>query len=170
MSRNAIAASEAANVPLVALTRAPWMPIAGDKWTTASNIDAAVQHIDCEGKRVFLAIGRQEVARFAAAPQHYYLLRMVEAGDTPPPLPDHEIILARGPFDEASDRALLERHRIDLVVSKNAGGSGARAKLDAARSLGLPVLMVNRPDLPDRPEMHSLDDVMNWIHSTNLGV
>ena len=105
------------------------------------------------------------LAAFAARPQHHYLLRLVDAPANPPPLPDHHIILDRGPFDAASDEAMMRAHSIDLVVSKNAGGSGAEAKLIAARRLGLPVLMIDRPALPARDTTHDIRAVLDWINA-----
>jgi precorrin-6A/cobalt-precorrin-6A reductase len=64
------------------------------------------------------------------------------------PLPQAQVVLARGPFDEAGDMALMRDHGVQVVVAKNAGGTGARAKLDAARALGLPVVMIDRPHVP----------------------
>ena len=86
-----------------------------------------------------LAIGRMHLAQFSRSPHHRYLLRLVDPPDVPPPLPHHHIIISRGPFTVAADAALLQDHDIDLVVAKNAGGSGAQAKILAARQLGLPV-------------------------------
>ena len=163
MSRNAIAACRATDVPLIALTRPPWRPEAGDNWRHVIDIRNAVEAIGSEPLRVFLAIGRMEVARFADAPQHFYLLRFVDAPEAPPPLPQHQVVVARGPFDAASDRALLEAHSIDLVVSKNSGGLGARAKLQAARDLGLPVLMIDRPALPERVVVSTVEEVIAWL-------
>ena len=116
-----------------------------------------------------LLTGAGHIAFFAQAPQHHFLLRLVDPPVELIPLPKHATIIARGPFDQADDLDLMRNNNIDLIVSKNSGGTGARAKLDAARTLGLTVLMVDRPDLPDRPEMH-IDDVLTWIHSANLGV
>ena len=110
-----------------------------------------------------LAIGRMHLDDFARAPQHFYLLRLVDPPDFPLPFPDCAVEVSRGPFTEAEDRALMQRHRIDLIVSKNSGGSGARAKIDAARTLGLPVVMIDRPALPDRTEFHSVDDLLHWL-------
>ena len=163
ISRNAITASATADVPLMALTRAPWTKTAADRWTHAPDINSAGQSLDPEPKRIFLAIGRTDVAAFKTAPQHHYLLRYVDAPEVAPPLPHHDVLVARGPFDRDTDRALLEQHRIDLIVSKNSGGSGARAKIDAARELGLPVLMIERPHMPPRAETHSIDEVITWI-------
>ncbi len=163
MSRNAIAACAEAAVPLVALGRAPWIAETGDRWTHVSNMEDAVQALDIKRKRVFLAIGRTEIAGFRAQPQHHYLLRFVDAPDGPPALPDHRVIVARGPFDVENDLALLRDHGIEIVVSKNSGGSGARAKLVAARHLGLPVVMIDRPVLPARREVATVEEVIRWL-------
>ena len=87
------------------------------------------------------------------------------------PLPDTKVILARGPFDLAGDIALMREHAITHVVAKNAGGIGARAKLDAARALGLPVLMAQRPALPRGTIARNGAEVMTWLgHNTDRGV
>jgi len=163
MSGNAIVASADTKVPLIALTRPPWLPRENDHWTHAPDINSAAQSLDPARKRIFLAIGRTEITAFDIAPQHHYVLRFVDAPDVAPSFPNHDVLIARGPFDRDSDRALLEHHRIDLVVSKNSGGNGARAKLDAARDLNLPVLMIDRPQMPPRTETHSVDEVIDWI-------
>jgi len=171
MSSHAVAASAETGVPLVALERAPWLPGAGDSWTRVPDTEAAVAALPDRPSRVFLAIGRQTLAPFAAAPQHRYLLRFVDPPEAPPPLPDAEVIVDRGPFTPEGDLVLLREHEIDVVVSKNAGGSGARAKLDAARELGLPVVMIDRPPVPERPRVDSVEAVMRWLsHSADRGL
>lgn len=162
MSRNAIEACHATQVPLAALTRAAWKPQPGDVWHRVPDITAAVDALAGDPQRVFLAVGRMHLEDFAAQPQHYYLLRLVDEPDTLP-LPNAEVVVARGPFTEADDRALMQQHGTQLVVSKNAGGSGARAKLDAARALGLPVLMIDRPVLPKRTELSTVAQVLDWL-------
>lgn len=172
MSRNAVAACAEARVPLLALTRAPWTPVAGDRWTHVGDIAGAVAALDRPAARVMLAIGRLNLAAFAPRPQHHYLLRLVDPPQEPPPFPSHDVLVSRGPFTEDADRALLEHYRIDLVVSKNAGGTGAYAKIAAARALDLPVIMIDRPELPARREAHQVSAVLDWIaHAgTDLGV
>jgi precorrin-6A/cobalt-precorrin-6A reductase len=86
------------------------------------------------------------------------------------PLPDCSVILARGPFDVAGDLALMQAHGITHIVAKNAGGVGAAAKLQAARLLGLPVILMDRPALPDRQIARSVDAVMAWLGHADLGV
>ena len=80
-------------------------------------------------------------------------------------------LVAVGGFERYGDLALLRREAIELLVCKNAGGSGARAKLIAARTLGLPVVMIDRPPLADRAEVHDVAAVLHWIgHAADRGV
>lgn len=172
MSCNAVAGCAAAGVPLIALTRPPWEPVPGDRWTRVADIAGAVAALDRPRTRVMLAIGRQHLAAFAPHPQHAYLLRLVDPPTGPLPVPDAHVIVDRGPFDAEADRALMEVHGTQLVVSKNAGGTGAYAKIAAARALGLPVVMIDRPALPARAEVHDAHAVLDWVaHAgTPLGV
>ena len=163
MSANAVAAAAEAGVPLVALVRPPWEPGPGDLWTRVPDMAAAVAALEGPARRVMLAIGRMHLGDFAAQPQHDYLLRLVDPPTEPPPLPRHRVVVDRGPFTVAADRALMVDHGTDLVVSKNAGGAGARAKLEAARELGVPVLMIDRPAIPPRAEVGSVEAVLDWL-------
>ncbi len=170
MSRHAVEACATTNTPLIALERAPWVRMAGDNWIEVTDIDTAVAALPDVPARVFLAIGRQHIALFAAKPQHAYALRFVDAPDGALPLPNAEVIVSRGPFTLQSDRKLMVSRRIDIVVARNSGGSGARAKIDAARELGIPVIMIARPALPERPRVESVEEVMAWLgHDARLG-
>lgn len=171
MSANAVAACRETGVTLCALERPPWQAGPGDKWQHVADMAAAVAALPERPCRVFLAIGRQNLPDFAGRPQHFYLLRLVDRPEGPLPLPRAEAVIARGPFTREQDRALLEEHAIDLVVAKNAGGAGAWAKLDAARDLGLPVILIDRPAIPARRVLGRVDEVMAWLgHSARLGV
>lgn len=171
MSGHAVEACATTSTPLIAYLREPWVESPGDKWQHVDSFENAARALPEQPARIFLAIGRQHLAPFAARPQHYYLLRLVDVLDTPMPLPNAEIVLARGPFTIEGDLALLRDHRITHVVTRNAGGEGAKAKLDAARALGLPVIMIDRPGLPERRTAQSVDEIMRWLtHSACLGV
>lgn len=163
MSSNAVAACTAEAIPLIALERAPWTPVEGSHWTRVADIPAAVAALAGPAKRVFLAIGRQHVEPFAAQPQHHYLLRLVNAPSGPLPLPHADVVVARGPFDIAGDLKLLRDRAIEVVVAKNAGGKGAVAKIAAAMTLGLPVVMIDRPAIPPRRVAHRVAEVMAWL-------
>lgn len=172
MSRNAVAACAQTKTPLIALTRPPWSPREGDTWQHVPDIAGAVAALDGPARRIMLAVGRMHLDAFAPNPQHFYLLRLVDPPKSPPPFPDHAVLVSRGPFRAEADAALMRDHRIDLVVSKNSGGTGAYAKIEAARHLGLPVLMIDRPDVPARTEVSTTAQVLDWLsHSdTDRGV
>ena len=163
MSRNAVEACAEAEVPLVALEREPWQAGAGDHWTHVPDLAGAVAALGEAPRRVFLAIGRQNLDAFAGAPQHHYLLRLVDPPTDPLPLPRAEAVIARGPFDVAGDLALLKNHRIEVIVAKNAGGAGAESKLVAARELGLPVVLIDRPLVPARRVARTVGEVLGWL-------
>ncbi|WP_416137409.1 cobalt-precorrin-6A reductase [Halomonas sp. HK25] len=163
MSRHAVAAAQQAGIRCLALTRPPWVPQIGDRWQQVASVQAAVDALAGPAEQILLAIGRQQLAAFAAQPQHHYLLRLVDPPEVPPPLPHHRVILDRGPFTLDGDLALLREHGIERLVCKNAGGTGAVAKLTAARQLGLPVVMIERPALPQRQEAHSVEEVLSWL-------
>lgn len=165
MSWNAFEACQQVGTDLVALTRPAWQAQAGDQWRHVAGIDGAVEALAGEAKRVLLALGKLNVPAFAAQPQHHYVLRLVDQLEAPPALPNHTIVVARGPFDVAGDRALMLEHGTELLVCKNAGGIGAEAKLAAARDLGVPVIMIERPNLPPRTEVATADAVMEWVTS-----
>ena len=113
--------------------------------------DDAVAALGKSPRKIFLALGRQEIAGFEAAPQHAYVIRSVDPVEPPLAVPDATYILARGPFSEADDRALLEAHGIDAIVAKNSGGTATYGKIAAARKLGIDVFLFRRPALPDMP-------------------
>jgi precorrin-6A/cobalt-precorrin-6A reductase len=162
MSAHAVAACAAAAVPLLALERPPWQRTPGDRWIEADDFAAAAQALGSAPRRVFLGIGRTQLAPFANHPQHFYLVRLVDSPRAPLPL-DAEVVVARGPFDLAGDRAMLTDHRIDIVVARDAGGDSASAKIDAARELGLPVVMVRRPFIPAREKVETVAEVLRWL-------
>jgi len=163
ISANAAEACAATGVALIALQRPAWAAQQGDRWTRVADTTAAVAALPDAPARVFLATGKQGLLPFAAKPQHHYLLRLVDPPEAPLPLPQTSVVIARGPFDAEGDRALMDAHRVTHVVAKNAGGLGAEAKLIAARALGLPVILIDRPALPPRREVASVAEVMDWL-------
>ncbi|MCC5781234.1 cobalt-precorrin-6A reductase [Nitratireductor sp. B36] len=165
MARNATEAARLTGVPLITLMRAAWQPVAGDKWQTASGMAEAATLLGPEPRRVFLAIGRQEVQAFRAAAQHNYLVRSVEPVEPTHLPPNAHCILARGPFSEDDEIALLADHRIDIVVAKNSGGAATYGKIAAARRLGLPVIMIDRPKPTGAAVVAGVDEAMAAIEA-----
>jgi precorrin-6A/cobalt-precorrin-6A reductase len=149
-------------VPLLALEHPPRPRAPGDRWIEVDDIEAAADALGAEPRRVFLGIGRLHLATFAAHPQHAYLVRVVDPPRAPLPLAA-EVIVARGPFDRAGDRAMLENYRAEIVVARNAGGNSASAKIEAARDLALPVVMVRRPSIQARQTVETVAEVLRWL-------
>jgi len=157
ISANAAEAARQASVPILALRRPGWEAVAGDSWTLVDSTAEAAKALGTAPRRVFLAIGRQEAGAFEAAPQHRYLIRSVDPVEPKLAVPDAHYLLARGPFPEVEERALLRSNGIDAVVSKNSGGEATYGKIAAARALGIEVIMVRRPALPDVPSAETVD-------------
>jgi precorrin-6A/cobalt-precorrin-6A reductase len=164
MSTHAVAASKETGVPLASLVRAEWKREAGDHWQVVANAEAAARALGTEPRRAFLSLGRQDLHLFAAAPHHHYLARLIEWPDQAVLPPDLRLLQARGPFDRADEERLLREERIDVMVSKNAGGTATYAKIEAARALGLPVVMIARPHKPAGVVMADVDACVDWLH------
>ena len=161
ISINAAQAAQRTGIACMRLEVAPWLPQAADRWLPVASMAEAAAALGVEPRRVLLTIGRLEVAAFRAAPQHEYLIRAIDAFE--PGLPRARVLTARGPFARDAELALLERERIEVIVSKNAGTASTYAKLAAARELGLPVIMLNRPQLPAADTTDSISAVLSWL-------
>ncbi|MBR0816907.1 cobalt-precorrin-6A reductase [Bradyrhizobium liaoningense] len=169
MSRHVVEASAETGTPLIALERAPWTRAPGDNWIEVHDVDAAVAALPEATAKVFLAIGRQHIAPFAAKPQHAYTLRFVDPPEAPLPFAA-DVIVSRGPFTLDSELEMMRTRGITWIVARNSGGDGAHAKIDAARMLGLPVIMIARPKLPERLRVESVGEIMQWLgHRACLG-
>jgi precorrin-6A/cobalt-precorrin-6A reductase len=162
ISASAAAACAATGVPLLGLTREPWLEGPGDRWHEVDSLPDAAELLPALGRRVFLTTGRQGLGAFAGLDQAWFLIRCVDPPDEPLPA-DGQVILARGPYDAAAERALMEDHQIDVLVTKNSGGPLTAGKLDAARDLDLPVIMVRRPPVPDIPRRSTPDEAARWL-------
>ncbi len=163
ISENAAAAAHQTGVAFMALRRPPWTAVVGDRWTEVDGTGAAVTAIGARPRGVFVALGRNELAPFAGAPQHRYLVRSVDPVEPPLPLPHVTYVTARGPFSEADDRALMMVHAIDVVIAKNSGGAAAYGKIAAARTLGVEVILLRRPAALDGPAVVTVDDAIAWL-------
>lgn len=163
MSRNAVEACRRVGTPRLRLQRPPWSPQPGDRWIEARDAGEAANSLPATARRIFLSIGRQDLAAFAGCRDTGFLVRVIEPPSEPLPLASHEVILGRGPFDADAEEALLVRHGIDAIVSKNSGGDATYGKIVAARRLGLPVVMIARPPAPDGPSVPTATAAMGRI-------
>jgi precorrin-6A/cobalt-precorrin-6A reductase len=164
MSAHAVAACSKTGVPLASLVRPEWSPHDGDRWQGVPSPEVAAKALGATPRRVFLSVGRQDLHVFAAAPQHHYIARLIERPEQASLPPDLRLVQARGPFDLDAERRLLADERIDVMVSKNSGGTATYAKIAAARALALPVIMIARPHKPAGQAMTEVDEAVRWLH------
>lgn len=163
MTANAARAAAAAGLPIVHVLRPAWTAGRGDDWREVDDMAAAAAAIPAGP--CFLTVGRTELAPFAVRRDLAFVARVI---DRPEPEPDFariEYIEARGPFVLADEVALLQRHGIRSIVSKNSGGAAAAPKLAAACQLGLPVIMVRRPAPPAGAVVPDAAAALAWIRS-----
>jgi precorrin-6A/cobalt-precorrin-6A reductase len=163
ITHNAAAACTAADVARLRLQRPAWQPVDGDRWEHVPDAAEAAQALRRHAPNVFLATGRSDLAAFAHLGDKHFLVRLVEPPQAPLELAHYTLVTGRGPFREADDRALLERHAVDVVVTKNSGGDGAYAKLAAARRLSLPVVMIDRPTEPAGATVADVNAATDWV-------
>jgi precorrin-6A/cobalt-precorrin-6A reductase len=146
-------AAAADGVPRLRLLRPGWTEQPGDRWIRVPTVESAAAALPAHGSRALVTTGRQRLHAFLAVPLPL-VVRCVE----PPtgPLPPHvTVVLDRGPYTLDAERALLDRHAIDVVVAKDSGGDATRAKLDAARERGIPVLLIDRPRTAAMPTVET---------------
>ncbi|PSJ55872.1 cobalt-precorrin-6A reductase [Kumtagia ephedrae] len=171
ISANAARAASSTGSGMLALRRAPWQAVVGDRWTIVDDAAHAVSALGAVPRKVFLALGRQEIGPFKAAPQHSYLIRSVDPVEPPLQVPDATYLLARGPFAEAEERRLLEENGVEAIVAKNSGGMATYGKIAAARALGIEVLLLRRPALPPVRTVETVAEAVlaidHWLAGTN---
>jgi precorrin-6A/cobalt-precorrin-6A reductase len=163
MSGNAAAACQDLARPLAILTRPAWQAVEGDRWLRVADVPAAVRALGTTPRRVFLTVGGLQLAAFAAAPWHHYIVRTIDRPDAVEALPSHRLILARGPFGTADEMNLMRDERVEVLVSKNSGGAATQGKITAARALGIEVVMIERPETGDGLRFDTPDAVVAWL-------
>ena len=161
ISTSAARACAAAGVPRLLLQRPGWQPQTGDRWHRVPDLTAAAAAVDGHGDRVLLTTGRQGLESFAGLSRPWFLIRCVDPPTVALP-PRHALLLTRGPYTPTGEGELIDRHRIDLVVTKDSGGELTRAKLDAARVRGLGVIVVQRPPRPAGDGVTDVAAACDW--------
>lgn len=161
ISSHAATAAEVCQVPRLMLVRPAWQPTTGDQWIEVESLAAAAMILPNLAKRVFLTVGK-ELAAFADLKDIWFLIRMIEPPENLA-ISNSFLLLERGPFTQLSERSLLCRYKIEAIVSKNSGGNATYAKIAAARSLGIPVVMIKRPALPDGEAATHVKAALNWL-------
>jgi precorrin-6A/cobalt-precorrin-6A reductase len=163
ISANAVAACRQTGVPLVSIARAAWAPQSGDVWQIVPTAADAARTLGSPPRRVFLSLGRLDLPAFASAPQHHYLARVIDPPQESTLPPDIRFLQARGPFDRPSEAKLLGDEKIEVIVSKNSGGLATYPKIEAARDLTLPVIMIARPEKATGHVVTRAEEAIAWL-------
>lgn len=157
ISHNAVKAARATKTPLLRLDRPAWP--SRPNWQKAVSLGAAAAALPPKS-RAFLTVGSQHLAAFCKRNDVWFLIRSIEPVIAFPNAKTH---LQRPPFSLEEEMTLMRLNRITHLVTKNAGGSQTVAKLDAAEALEIPVIMVNRPQLPLAETVRNRQDALQWI-------
>ena len=164
---NGAIACQLVQISHLMLVRPQWQKLVDDNWIEVETVDAAAQAIPKSIKRVFITSGRQQLEPFLQRSQTYpdtwYLIRSIDPPDIE--LPNSKVLLDRGPFSLEQERELLREYQIEAIVSKNSGGAATYAKIIAARELGIPIVMVQRPAMPEGEKVTSIEEAIAWLNS-----
>jgi precorrin-6A/cobalt-precorrin-6A reductase len=161
IAANAAEACIKINIPRIKFRRLAWKS-KEIPWISVCNYSDTVQKLSSMGERIFLSIGTNNLKAFSILSNKWFLIRTIEEPIRPIPLTKHNIVLARGPFNEAQEQTLLTKFHIDVLVSKNSGGALA-AKLYAAHKLGIPIIVIEQPSPPVGKVTHTIEKTLEWL-------
>jgi len=166
ISAHAAAAAETASVPRLLLDRPAWEATPDDRWVHVADIDAAVREISRRSDACLITTGINDLAAFAPIATTKLFVRLIEAPETPLALANAEVVIGTPPYKKDDEIALMRLLGIDLLVTKNAGGAGTYAKIEAARALGIEVVMIDRPPLPESEIVTTADAALQRARET----
>jgi len=165
ISCNAAAGAAEVGVQRLMLVRPAWQKVKGDRWLEVESVEAAAASLPTQAKRVFLTVGRQQLASFASLDQIWFLMRLIDPPAPDTLIPKGMLLCDRGPFALEQEREILLQHEIDTIVSKNSGGDATYAKIIAARDLGVKIVMVSRPATPPGEQVADVDSALAWLRT-----
>ncbi|HKG34157.1 MAG TPA: cobalt-precorrin-6A reductase [Gemmatimonadales bacterium] len=166
MSSHAAAAADLTGIPLVRLERPGWSNHSrADSWSWVP--DAAAARAAAErASRPFLTSGRQSLQAFQSWVDRPVLARVVDRPEIPLP-PNWTLLTSRGPYSYAGERQIMIDHSIDLLITKDSGGSYTAAKLDAAHDLDIEVVIIARPTRPKTARVENIEQAMAWLRRSD---
>ena len=151
-------------LPYLHVLRPAWVPQTGDSWTQIAREQDAAKLIPM-GATVFLGTGRQSLEKFINLEGRRVICRQIDPPTAPFPFEGGEFLIGRPPFPVDREKAIFSQLGIDWIIVKNAGGDASATKLTAARALGIPVLMIARPPMPDAPRVQTADQAIAWARA-----
>lgn len=161
MTDHAWRAAKEAKIRYIRFERPLWQKKPDDNWQVVDNIEQAVKAIP-NNSRCFLAIGRQHIAPFLKREDVTFIARMVELPENHSATKNLEIILAK-PASVEEELQFLKQHDFDTIVCRNSGGTASYHKLEAARQLGISVIMIMRKKIPDVMVFDREDAIIDFV-------
>jgi precorrin-6A/cobalt-precorrin-6A reductase len=161
ISGHAASAAQQTGIPLLRLERPGWAdhPRA-TSWSWVRDVEAA-RAAGEHSARPFLTIGRQSLEAFLPWADRPVTARVVDRPDFTLP-PCWTLLTSRGPYSYPQEHQILIDHRIDLLITKDSGGSHTAAKLDAAADLHLGVVIIARPARPQGSVVATVAEAKAW--------
>ncbi|MEL7126962.1 MAG: precorrin-6A/cobalt-precorrin-6A reductase [Pseudomonadota bacterium] len=147
------------SMPACRFGRAPWQAGQGDRWTSVPDLATAVATLPAAA-RVFAATGRDSAEVLSHHDGPVFLRQLHRHDDVPPA--NCTFVFGAGPFVAADEVDLFRNLQIDVILARNIGGAGSFPKLEAARQMGLPVILWQPEALEFGPAATSLEDVLAW--------
>jgi len=166
ISAHAVEATHATDTPHIMLSRPPWQKEDNDRWVHVSDINEAVHEISRRSDACLVTTGINDIAEFTPIITTKLFVRLIEPPKKPLPIQEAKIIIGTPPYKKDDEIALYRLLGIDLMVSKNAGGDGTVAKIQAARALGIEVIMIDRPAMPECLTVSSIEDAFKHTQKT----
>ena len=178
ISENAHAVATELGLPYLRLTRPAWQKHTGDQWIEVPDLAAAADYLKSESidtnsrlskQIVFLTTGNRGLELFQRCRKCHFVVRSVELPESVGSVTGTfvwekaEFLQARGPFTLRNELSLFRQYGVTMLVSKNSGGDSTYAKIEAARKLKIPVLMVDRPLVNSADICLQVNQVLDWI-------
>ena len=167
ISAHAEAACRKLGIARLVLERPRWPRLPEDRWHLVDSVAEAAALLPRLGRRAFITVGAGEVAGFASVRGVWLLVRLLK--DEVLPLADYLVVTGRPPFSEATERDLMRQNAVEVLVTKDSGGEATHGKIAAARSLGIPVVMIRRPPPPPGEAVDSVTAAVAWLNRAAVG-
>jgi precorrin-6A/cobalt-precorrin-6A reductase len=162
IARNAVKAAQLAEMRLVRLVRPPWPEPQYAFWKHVGSPEEAAAMLP-RGARALLTVGNSALEPFLKRTDCSFVVRAIEAPAKPLPV-NATSVLARPPFFLGGETELMQHHGVSHLVTKNSGGVQTEAKLHAAAQLTIPVIMIDRPELPPAHEVPTIGQAIAALH------
>ena len=150
-----------AGIRLAYFQRPVWTPKDGDRWQVVPQVSAALSGLSRDA-RIFATTGRESEETLAGTPAQVYL-RQLSSHTDPPKGSNIRYVFGEGPFSEDHERDLFLALGITHCLFRNTGGEAGCTKLWAARRLGVPVFMLQRPPMPTGVHLTTIDAALAWL-------